>query len=106
MSPPAHYYAVIFTAQRSTQDDGYAEMAEHMVALAQEQPGFLGMDSARGADGLGITVSYWESRAAIAAWRLNAEHQEAQRRGRQEWYTHFRLRIARVERAYGKTEET
>ncbi len=98
-SPP--YYAVIFSSQRAGADDGYAEMAERMVELAQQQPGFLGLESVRGADGFGITVAYWESEEAIRAWRLHAEHTAARERGRAEWYLHFELRVARVERAYG-----
>lgn len=100
--PPPPYYAVIFSSTRSDADEaGYGETAQRMVALAREQPGFLGVESTRGADGFGITVAYWESEAAIRAWRLHAEHTAARERGRAEWYRHFELRIARVERAYG-----
>lgn len=98
-TPEPPYYAVIFTSTLSDDDQGYAAMAERMVELAAEQPGFLGLESAR--DGLGITVSYWRDLAAIAAWKANAEHREAQQLGRARWYGGFRLRIARVERDYG-----
>ncbi len=97
-TPTPPYYAVIFTSLRQTGDHGYAEMAERMVTLATEQPGFLGMESVR--DGLGITVSYWESLQAIAQWKAHAEHQEAQRLGHEKWYSHFRVRIAKVEKEY------
>ena len=107
-SPFAHLpdgpcYAVIFSSQRSAghDDDGYAEAADRMVELAAAQPGFLGVESARGADGFGITVSYWASEEAIAAWRRHAEHAAARAQGRSRWYTAFELRVARVERAYG-----
>ncbi|MEO8741580.1 MAG: antibiotic biosynthesis monooxygenase [Lysobacteraceae bacterium] len=100
-TPEPPYYAVIFTSQRTDADPGgYDEAADHMVALASQQPGFLGVESARDADGTGITVSYWESEAAIAAWKHNAEHTAVRRRGRLEWYEHFEIRVARVERAY------
>lgn len=101
--PP--YYAVIFSSERTHEDDGYALMAERMVALAAEQPGFLGVDSARGADGVGITVSYWQSEEAIAAWKAHAEHSVARTLGRKRWYSAFTLRVARVERAYGMPEK-
>lgn len=80
-SPP--YYAVVFTSQRTDGDNGYAAMAERMEALAAQQPGFLGLESVRGADGLGITVSYWTSLEAIRAWKEQVEHREAQRLGRE-----------------------
>lgn len=93
------YYAVIFTSLRSDGDDaGYAAMAERMVELASQQPGFLGVESARGADGVGITVSYWENLEAIRLWREHAEHRLAQAKGRSTWYQNYRLRICRVER--------
>ncbi|MEP6407788.1 MAG: antibiotic biosynthesis monooxygenase, partial [Marinobacter sp.] len=92
-------YAVIFTSHRTEGDNGYGEMAERMAELAAQQPGYLGMESAR--EGLGITVSYWESLEAIRNWKQNAEHQEAQRLGHQQWYSSFRVRIAKVEREYG-----
>lgn len=98
--PEPPYYAVIFTNQRTPVDKGYGDMAERMVALAAEQPGCLGVESTRGADGLGITVSYWRSTEDIAAWRRHAEHRVARDTGRSDWYQHYTLRIAKVERAY------
>ena len=100
-TPEPPYYAVIFTSQRTGGGRGYDAMAEKMVALGSSQPGFLGLESVRGADGAGITVSYWRDEAAIRAWKRDAEHQQAQRGGRKTWYQAYEVRIARVERAYG-----
>ena len=80
---------------------GYGETAARMEELAREVPGYLGIESARGADGFGITVSYWSSESAIAEWKSNVEHQAAQARGRREWYKHYEIRVAKVDRAYG-----
>jgi heme-degrading monooxygenase HmoA len=101
-TPVPPYYAVIFAAQRSADDaaGGYGAMAERMVELAAQQPGYLGIESARNAEGFGITVSYWESLAAISAWKANAEHRVAQENGQRYWYVHYELRIVKVERAY------
>ena len=98
-SPP--YFAVVFSSQRNDGDAGYAAMAERMATLAAQQPGYLGMETARDGDGFGITVSYWRSEDDILAWKRNAEHAAARELGRRQWYRHFELRIARVERAYG-----
>ncbi len=100
-TPAPPYYAVIFTSLRTPGDSGYGEMAELMERLATAQPGFLGIESVRNADGLGITVSYWDSEAAIKAWKAVAEHRVAQREGHRQWYEQFEVRVARVERAYG-----
>lgn len=100
-TPAPPYYAVIFTSRRTEGDRGYAAMAERMETLAHGQPGFLGMDSVRGADGLGITVAYFTDEAAIAAWKAHPEHLEAQAAGKATWYANYDVRIAKVERAYG-----
>lgn len=97
-TPAAPYYAVIFTSIRSADDNGYAEMSEAMAASAARQPGFLGVESAR--EEVGITVSYWDSLEAIAAWKQDAAHLVAQRLGRDNWYTAYKTRICRVERDY------
>ena len=102
-TPAPPYYAVIFTSLRTPGDKGYGKMAELMETLAATQPGFLGIESAR--DGLGITVSYWESLEAIAAWKANATHLVAQQRGRDTWYEEFKVRICRVEREYSFARE-
>ena len=98
MNREAPYYAVIFTSVRTAEDDaGYGVTAERMAELAAQMPGYLGIESARGADGLGITVSYWESLAAIKGWREQAEHRLAQGMGKERWYERFTLRICQVE---------
>lgn len=99
-TPKPPYYAVIFTSQESADSSGYGQTAQRMVELASQQPGFLGVESTRDASGHGITVSYWESEAAIAGWRADAEHRIARETGRARWYAHYELRVAKVERAY------
>ena len=99
-SPP--YYAVIFSSRLTEHADGYAKMADLMMQLAQGQDGFLGAESARGSNGFGITVSYWQSLESISAWRHHSEHLIAQELGMRQWYEHYELRISKVERAYGK----
>jgi putative acetyltransferase len=102
-TPEPPYYAVIFTSQRGEDDRGYGAMAERMMQLAAKQPGFLGVETVRGSDGFGITVSYWATEEAIAAWKAHSEHQTAQEAGKRVWYPQYELRIAKVERAYGRT---
>ena len=96
-TPEPPYYAVIFTSRRAVEHEGYGEMADRMVELARQQPGFLGIESVR-EGAIGITVSYWTSQEAIAAWKKHAEHRVAQAKGRAEWYDEYAIRVARVER--------
>jgi heme-degrading monooxygenase HmoA len=97
-TPAPPYYAVIFTSTRTDGDNSYEQMADAMLDLATKQPGFLGFESAR--NGIGISVSYWDSTESIAAWQQNSSHLVAQRRGRSDWYQSFKVRVCRVERDY------
>ncbi|MEK9197196.1 antibiotic biosynthesis monooxygenase family protein [Ureibacillus sp. 179-F W5.1 NHS] len=96
-TPEPPYYAVIFASQRTDGDKGYGKMADKMVELAAQQQGFLGIESARD-EGLGITISYWDSLQSIKNWKEHAAHQVAQERGKAEWYKNFSLRVCKVER--------
>lgn len=99
LTPP--YYAVIFASRRTaTGEDSYGAMAQRMGMLASAQPGYLGFESARGSDGFGVTISYWDSPEAIRNWKDQAEHLVAQTSGLKQWYEHYEVRVARVERAY------
>jgi heme-degrading monooxygenase HmoA len=102
LEPP--YFVVIFTSLRTEVDEAYTETARRMIELAAEQPGFLGVESAR-EGALGITVSYWSSEEAIRGWRANGEHREAQRKGRTQWYREYGIHVAKVERAHGFTTD-
>lgn len=76
-TPEPPYTAVIFSSLRTegdaaddlADDRDYDRMSERMFALVTEQPGYLGVEATRGADGLGITVSYWVDEAAAAGWK-------------------------------------
>lgn len=98
--PDPPYYAVIFTAQLSDTTEGYEMMSDRISELAARQPGYLGIETTRNAAGLGITVSYWADEAALKHWKVEAEHLLAQKLGRERWYSHYTLQIAKVERHY------
>ena len=100
-TPEPPYYAVIFTSVRTEGDRGYAAMSARMEEVGSRYDGFLGIESARGADGLGITVSYWRDESAILAWKCDTEHLQAQQAGQQTWYEKYQVRVAKVERTYG-----
>lgn len=100
-TPAPPYFAVIFTSRRAPGEDGYSAMADRMLELASQQAGFLGVESVRRADGVGITASYWSSLESIRAWKAVSEHRAAQELGRSQWYESYRVRVCRVEREYG-----
>ncbi len=98
-TPKPPYYAVIFSSVVNQELDGYDDMAQKMVDLVKKQPGYLGHESARA--GLGITVSYWASLESIKNWKSVSAHLEAQKQGREKWYSAYKTRICLVERDYG-----
>lgn len=98
MVTETQYYAVIFTSKRTQVNNGYDETSLKMEKLARQQPGFLGMDSAK--NEVGITVSYWDSLDAISNWKQNLDHQVAQNKGKEKWYSRYHVRICKVEREY------
>ena len=102
-TPAPPYYAVIFTSYRTEDDNNYGNAAERMVELASRQPGFLGIESAR--ESVGITVSYWIDLKSIRKWKKNSEHLMAQEKGRDLWYSNYKVRIAKVERDYNWEKE-
>lgn len=102
LTPP--YYAVTFSNQMTENTGGYGPMATLMGETAATMPGYLGMESVRDETGFAITISYWTDEEAIAGWRAHAKHQMAQKRGKDTWYEHYELRVARVERAYSGPE--
>jgi heme-degrading monooxygenase HmoA len=97
-TPQPPYYAVIFSSVKNDDGTDYAEMAEKMVKLAKQQPGFLGMESAR--NELGITISYWKDLESIKTWKQHTDHRLAQKLGKEKWYAAYKTRICRVERDY------
>lgn len=98
-TPKPPYYAVIFSSITSDQTEGYGLMAEKMVELVKQQPGYLGHETARNT--IGLTVSYWESLDAIKNWKSVSAHLEAQQIGKDKWYSAYKTRICLVERDYG-----
>jgi heme-degrading monooxygenase HmoA len=98
-TPQPPYVAVIFTSLRTAGDNGYAAMVAKMDKMAAEQPGYLGIESAR--EELGITVSYWQDEASARAWKQVGAHLVAQARGAAVWYADYRVRVAHVTRDYG-----
>lgn len=102
---PTPYIAVIFVSQRTpVEGDAYGQTAEAMVELAKRQPGYLGVDSARDADGFGITVSYWTDEESVLAWKNVGAHRAAQLAGMKRWYAAYTTHIAKVERAYVQSD--
>ena len=104
MTTKSDYYAVIFTSKKTDNEMSYEEMSKKMESLAKQQKGFLGMDSVQ--NEIGITISYWDSIEAIRNWKVNLQHQSAQKIGKEIWYSEYHVRICKVEREYSFKKTT
>lgn len=99
--PPVGAVAVLFVSQRNDMDDaGYGAAAIAMEELAAKQPGYLGFVATRGADGVGIAISYWADGAAAQAWRDQPDHARIRDHGRSAWYDSYALSVASIQRSY------
>jgi heme-degrading monooxygenase HmoA len=98
--PPGTCFAV-FASVRTETDNGYYETNDTLFAYLNAMPGFVGYESARGSDRLGITVAYFDSEEAIREFRGYEPHRDAQKRGREEWYETYSIHVGQVSRSYG-----
>lgn len=104
-TPAPPYYAVVFTSINANVDHTeHTEMYGRLVRLAEAYEGYLGIEGARNADGTGVAAVYFKDLKSIDAWAKDPEHQVAKRQGRELWYSHYMIRICRVERAYGRPD--
>ncbi len=97
-TPKPPYFAVIFSSDRTEFDENYDKKSQRMLYLAQQNKGFLGIESAR--NDLGITISYWTDLNSIQKWKNNLEHIEAQKLGKEIWYKKYKIRSCKVEKDY------
>lgn len=92
-------YLVIFRATIRQPDPEYSQTAARMRELALNEFGCLGFHSVtEGKEE--ISLSYWPDEASIQTWKTHPEHQRAQQLGRERWYEHYSVEVARIERAY------
>ena len=77
----------------------YERTGERMVELVSEIPGFLGMDYAE-VEGGELLVARFESHEALAAWRNDPEHLEAQQAGRERFFESYSIEVCDEVRSY------
>ncbi|MBT6160277.1 antibiotic biosynthesis monooxygenase [Flavobacteriaceae bacterium] len=90
-------FAVVFeTELNSLADEDYLIYAKAMEDRVATAKGFLGMESHRFKNGKGVTISYWESKTAIAAWGKDPHHQKAQNYGKTKAYKSYTLKMFEI----------
>jgi heme-degrading monooxygenase HmoA len=78
--------------------DDYVGLVERMVELAKSMPGYISHKGFFAEDGERCTIVEFESEETQRAWRMNPEHREAQRKGREVYYKSFSSQVCEVKR--------
>lgn len=95
------YVAVIFTSRLATDDTAaYDAESAWVLSLVRTQPGFRGLETARGRGGIGITVSYWDTVADAQAWKSHTDHLLSEDGHDTPWYDRYEIRVANVEHEF------
>lgn len=99
LEPP--YYLVTFSSVRTEEEDGYGELNDFLFEKAKEHDGLLGVESVRNSDREGITLIFFRDLKSLERWRKDLDHSRAKALGKKQWYTEYRVRVAKVEHHYG-----
>ena len=99
--------AVIFEVEpKPGQKENYLELAGKMRSLVEKIDGFISVErfqSLTNPEKL-LSLSFFRDEAALDEWRQLTAHRVAQKKGREEYFANYRLRIASVIRDYGMFE--
>lgn len=100
-------YAVIFEVRpRPGREQDYLALAQSLRSELERVDGFISVERFKSLyeDGKLLSLSFWRDAAAVERWRAHAEHRAAQRRGREEIFADYRIRVAAVVRDYGMND--
>lgn len=92
-------YVVIFKAEIKLVNSEYVKQAKRMRDLALQHYGCIKVDSVMEGN-VEITLSYWQSKEDISAWKNNNEHKAAQDDGINKWYRSYNIEVVEVVRSY------
>jgi heme-degrading monooxygenase HmoA len=100
-------YAVIFEVwpNRNGKEE-YLNIASQLKLFLEEQKGFISIErfqSLTNQDKL-LRLSFWEDEEAITIWRNLLEHRIAQKKGRNELFDDYRIRVSEVVRDYSMSQ--
>ena len=96
--------AVIFEVwPKAERRQDYLDLAAELRPLLERIDGFISIERFESLyePGKILSLSFFRDEDAVKAWRNLAEHRAAQHKGRKEFFSNYRLRIASVIRDYG-----
>lgn len=107
MEPPM--YTVIFEVKpKPGRDKDYLATAQSLRGELEKIDGFISVErfASLSNEGKILSLSFWRDEAAVERWRTHTQHRAAQRRGREEIFADYRIRVASVVRDYGMADRT
>lgn len=85
---------VVFRSRlRDETAERFHVLADRMMALAMAMPGFISYKVYVAEDGERVSIHEWETAEHLRAWREHPEHREAQRQGREAFYSDYTLYV-------------
>jgi heme-degrading monooxygenase HmoA len=99
-------YAVIFEVTPTKQGkEAYLDIAAKLKGYLQNQKGLISIERFQSLvdENKLLSLSFWEDEDCIASWRNQFEHKMAQKKGNEELFEAYRIRVAYVQRDYTKT---
>lgn len=78
--------------------DEYYQWAGRMAALARTMPGYVSHKSFVADDGERVTIVEFRDEESQRVWATNAQHVEAKKKGRADFYAEYKLQVCKVER--------
>ena len=97
-------HAVIFEVEpEPARRQDYLDIAARLRPELEQIDGFISIERFESLTNPGkiLSLSFWRDEAAVARWRRQEAHREAQRLGRTGIFRGYRLRVAAVVRDYG-----
>lgn len=80
---------------------GYHHVADEMERQARAMPGFVDFKTFTAADGERVSIVMFDSIENHDRWRADPDHRAAQTRGREDFYSEYRMVVGEVFREYG-----
>ncbi|MBU2897269.1 antibiotic biosynthesis monooxygenase family protein [Vibrio hepatarius] len=99
--------AVIFEVKIADgQTAEYLDIASELKACLSQIDGFISVERFQSLtdERKILSLSFWQSEAAVEQWRNLEVHRSAQSKGRESVFKNYRLRVAHVTRDYGLNE--
>ena len=99
--------AVIFEVWPSEQgEQAYLQLAAALKHELVQVDGFVSVERFQSLTEQGklLSLSFFRDEAAVARWRTQLAHRDAQQAGRTGLFRHYRLRVAQVLRDYGRDD--